>query len=384
MNDTTTDQDTFSTDAAGLAPSRPTEMLELDDGAHLDLRIAPVAHRVGDDLLRMLAYNGSIPGPVLRVRQGSEITVRARNDGDVEATVHWHGLCLDNRYDGVPYETQAPIPIGGEFTYVLTFPDEGLYWYHPHIREDYGLDMGLYGTILVDPQDPDCWAPVEPRVRRHRRRRPCRRRQGRTVPPGRAQLRGDGPVRQRHAHRRQAELDLGARAGEVVRFYFVNTANTRVFNLALPGARMKLVGGDSGRYEHETVRRRGAPRPVRASHHRVCSTRRDLSGGAPHAGSHLRARHIAVSSGQRGRELCPPVRIELRTSRRADGPAVEIATDLPPSLPTRRSRSIADAASLRRRGSANSLRVDLSDAPRDRAQRAGRVSHLRDEAGADG
>ena len=52
-----------------------------------------------------------------------------------------------------PDETQAPIPVGGEFTYRLRFPDDGLYWYHPHVREDYGLEMGLYGNILVDPAD---------------------------------------------------------------------------------------------------------------------------------------------------------------------------------------------------------------------------------------
>ena len=105
----------------------------------------------------MLAYNGSVPGPNLHVDQGSQITVQVRNDGDVEATVHWHGLRLENRYDGVPHETQEPIPIGGTFTYQLQFPDAGFYWYHPHIREDYGLEMGLYGTIVVEPADPGYW-----------------------------------------------------------------------------------------------------------------------------------------------------------------------------------------------------------------------------------
>jgi Multicopper oxidase len=70
----------------------------------------------------MLADNGSVPGPVLRVDQGSQITVQVRNDGDVEATVHWHGLRLENRYDRVPHETQAPIPVGRTFTYQLQFP----------------------------------------------------------------------------------------------------------------------------------------------------------------------------------------------------------------------------------------------------------------------
>ena len=63
------------------------------------------------------------------------------------------GLRLENRYDGVPYETQAPIPIGGLHVQGQ-FPDAGFYWYHPHIREDYGLELGLYGTIVVEPSDP--------------------------------------------------------------------------------------------------------------------------------------------------------------------------------------------------------------------------------------
>jgi hypothetical protein len=56
---------------------------------------------------------------------------------------------------------QAPIPVGGEFTYRIQFPDPGLYWYHPHIREDYTQELGLYGNILVIPSDPDDWAPAD-------------------------------------------------------------------------------------------------------------------------------------------------------------------------------------------------------------------------------
>ena len=102
----------------------------------------------------MLAYNGSIPGPTLRVRQGSEVLVNVINEGDMEATVHWHGLRLDNRSDGTP-QTQDPIPVGGSFSCRVAFPDPGVYWYHPHIREDYGKEMGLYGNVLVVPADPD-------------------------------------------------------------------------------------------------------------------------------------------------------------------------------------------------------------------------------------
>src|SRR5262245_9787602 len=144
---------TFSTDVTGLEDAIRPDVVELADGDTYELRIAPVAKTLGDDRVRMLSYNGSIPGPTLRVRQGSEVVVHVRNDGDTDATVHWHGLRLDNAYDGVPHETQAPIPVGGEFSYRLRFPNPGLYWYHPHSREDHGLEMGLYGNIVVDPAD---------------------------------------------------------------------------------------------------------------------------------------------------------------------------------------------------------------------------------------
>src|SRR5918997_4575907 len=78
-----------------------------------------------------------------------------------DPSVHWHGLRLENKYDGVPHETQAPIPVGGAFTYRIQFPDAGLYWYHPHIREDYTQELGLYGNILVQPSAPDYWQPAD-------------------------------------------------------------------------------------------------------------------------------------------------------------------------------------------------------------------------------
>ena len=242
----------FSTDPAGLAPASPTRVVRIHDGGRFELRIAAVAKRVGEDVLRMLAYNGSVPGPVLHVDQGSEIEVEVRNDADTEATVHWHGLRLENRYDGVPHETQAPIPVGGAFGYKLQFPDPGFYWYHPHVREDYGLEMGLYGTIIVEPDDPSYWAPVDRQlsitlddllvedghVAPFRREGPTFTAMGRF---GNVMLTNG-----------ETSFSAGAGVGEVVRLFLVNTANTRTFRVALPGARMKLVGGDSGRYEHET------------------------------------------------------------------------------------------------------------------------------------
>jgi FtsP/CotA-like multicopper oxidase with cupredoxin domain len=240
----------FPTDVQGLPDAGPAEQVTLADGEEFGLRIAPVAKRLGADTVRMIAYNQTIPGPTLRVRQGSEVIVHVTNEIDLDATVHWHGLRLDNAYDGTT-QTQAPMAQGERFGYRLTFPDPGLYWYHPHIREDYGQEMGLYGNIVVDPADPDYWPPVhreelltlddvlleEGQIASFSRTETTYVAMGRF---GNTMLIGGQP-----------NVELAASLGEVVRFYLTNTANTRVFNVSFTGARMKLVGGDSGRFEHE-------------------------------------------------------------------------------------------------------------------------------------
>jgi FtsP/CotA-like multicopper oxidase with cupredoxin domain len=78
-----TTPDHFPTDVAGLPEARSPELVELSDGDRFDLRIAPVAKRLRGATVRMLAYNGSIPGPTLRVREGSEVTVDIENRGEV-------------------------------------------------------------------------------------------------------------------------------------------------------------------------------------------------------------------------------------------------------------------------------------------------------------
>jgi FtsP/CotA-like multicopper oxidase with cupredoxin domain len=242
--------DQFSRDTTGLPAAAPAETVELADGQRFGLRIAPVTKRLGGDAVRMLAYNGSVPGPTLKVRQGSEIEVDVVNDGDLEQTVHWHGLRLDNRSDGT-HETQAPIPVGGRFSCRVAFPDPGVYWYHPHIREDYAQEMGLYGNVIVEPADPDYWGPAH--------RELCVTlddvllEDGQIAPFSRLETNYSamGRFGDTLLIGGEPELALSARPGEVVRLYLTNTANTRVFKVALPGARMKLVGGDSGRVEHE-------------------------------------------------------------------------------------------------------------------------------------
>ncbi|HKB20536.1 MAG TPA: multicopper oxidase domain-containing protein, partial [Gaiellaceae bacterium] len=236
----------------GLPSAHETRLVELADGDEFELEIAPVKKRIGGATVRMLAYNGSVPGPTLKVPQGATITVHVTNRGDLEATVHWHGLRLENRYDGT-HDTQAPIPVAETYTYEVQVPDPGAYWYHPHIREDYGQELGLYGNILVTPSEANYWPPAnrevlltlddvlieEGRIAAFSESETTHVAMGRF---GNVMLVSGEP-----------DLALEAKRGEVVRFYFTNTANTRVFNVTLPGAEMKLVGADSGHYEHEDV-----------------------------------------------------------------------------------------------------------------------------------
>jgi FtsP/CotA-like multicopper oxidase with cupredoxin domain len=197
----TTRMDHFPTDTAGLPEAGRPELVTLSPGDEFDLRIAPVAKRLGESTVRMLAYNGSIPGPTLKVQEGSEIAVNVENQGDMETTVHWHGLRLENRYDGTP-ETQRPIGVGERYSARVTFPDPGVYWYHPHIREDYGQEMGLYANIVGRARRSRLLATGQPGGRAHARRHPAGGRQGRALQSRRDDLRGDGPLRRRAAGQR--------------------------------------------------------------------------------------------------------------------------------------------------------------------------------------
>src|SRR5206468_6127053 len=199
-----------------------------------EIEITQVKRRICDATVLMLTYNGSVPGPTLKVPQGARITVHVTNHGDLDATVHWHGLRLENRYDGT-HDTQAPIPIGQTFTYQVHVPDSGAYWYHPHIREDYGQELGLYGNILVTPNEPVYWPPAN--------RELLLTLDDILIEDGQIAAFGESWPKHvamgRFGHvllvAGEPDLSVEAKRGEVVRFYLTNTANTRVFNVAVPG-----------------------------------------------------------------------------------------------------------------------------------------------------
>jgi len=107
-----------------------------------------------ENATRVMYYNQSIPGPIIRIPQGRESVIRLRNRLDEPTSVHWHGLRIDNAMDGVPDMTQPPVLPGEQFEYRFSPPDAGTYWYHTHMRSWAQLALGLAGVLIVSEQNP--------------------------------------------------------------------------------------------------------------------------------------------------------------------------------------------------------------------------------------
>lgn len=235
-----------------LPMAKSTETVELADGDTFDLNAGFVQKEINGKSLKMLAYNGSIPGPIIKVKQESQITVNFTNNTDVDSTIHSHGVRVENKFDGVPDLTQKPVKPGESFTYKLKFPDAGVYWYHPHIREDYAQELGLYGNFIVEPNDPGYWNQVN--------REEALFLDDMLIDNG-AIARFDPKTADHTLMGRfgnimlvngETDYRMDAKQGEVVRLYLTNAANTRTFNVSIHDVKMKLVGGDNGKFERET------------------------------------------------------------------------------------------------------------------------------------
>jgi len=241
----------FSQEYGNVQEATQPKTVELKNGQSYNLTASIVKKTINNGTVKMLAYNGSIPGPIIKVQQGSEITIHFTNNTDVPTTLHPHGVRVDNAFDGVPDVTQKAIPVGGTFTYTFKFPDVGVYWYHPHIREDYTQALGLYGNFIVEPTDASYWLSVNEEV-------PLilsdiLMTNGQIAPYNKAQA--DHTFMGRFGNvllvNGQTNYLQKVSTGEVVRYYITNTASTRIFNFSIPGAKMKLVGGDNGKVTNE-------------------------------------------------------------------------------------------------------------------------------------
>ena len=249
------------TDTADIPRALPSEAVELPDGGTLDLFAGFVRREIQGRELTMLAFNNQHPGPLIKVEKDATIFVNFTNETSLPTAVHWHGVRLENRYDGVPGLTQEAVEPGQTFRYQIYFKDAGIYWYHPHHREDVQQELGLAGNILVTPISTDYYSPVnrEEVVMLD----DLVLTQDGTVPFGleSSNYMLMGRFGNLFITNGEPEYSLETNAGEVVRFHFTNASNTRTFNISFrprtePDANVvpiKVVGSDVGKLEHEVI-----------------------------------------------------------------------------------------------------------------------------------
>lgn len=239
-------------DINSLPEAKPAEIMDVKDGDTISLNPTIVRKMINGKEFAMYGYNGEIPGPLLRVKQGATFTVNVTNSIDLPTSVHWHGLRLDNGSDGAVGVTQKEIQPGGSFSYKIKVPDEGIYWYHTHVREDLQQPLGLYGNILVTPKDSKVYGSVN-REEVLAISDILLDNNGLPVPYGTDKA--DHTLMGRFGNTMlingSTDYARNVSKGDVVRFYLTDTANTRTFKIDFGGAKMKLVGGDNGRYEKE-------------------------------------------------------------------------------------------------------------------------------------
>lgn len=239
----------FSQDTHTLPMLEETKVIKLKDGDTFEMTAEMVKQEVGNRTIKRLAYNRQIPGPIIEVEKNAKITLKLTNTLDVNTTLHSHGLRLDSdEFDGLPDTmggSQPEMKPGESFTYELNFPDTGVFWYHPHVREDYTQEMGLYGNYHVT--EKGYWNPGDREeflvLDDFSKNDPFYKDFTNKTLMGRF-----GNVL---LINNQDNFQMKAKTGEKIRFYVTNTANTRTFDFSIAGQKLKIVGGDIGRVEKE-------------------------------------------------------------------------------------------------------------------------------------
>ncbi len=191
---------------------------------------------------RVWAYNGTVPGPELRLRQGDQLDVDFHNGLSEETTIHWHGIRLPNDMDGVPDLTQRPVAPGERFHYRFGLPDAGTFWYHPHHNSAEQVGRGLLGPLIVEEPSP-------PRVDRDL-----------VWMLGDWRLNRDAQIVANFAHPHdlshagrigntvtvngQVQEVFPVRPGERLRLRLINAANARFFELDFEGHKPTVIAYD--------------------------------------------------------------------------------------------------------------------------------------------
>ena len=188
------------------------------------------------------AYDGTVPGPELRVRQGERVRVVVSNKLSEDTTVHWHGIRLPNAMDGVPGLTQQPIRPGGSFAYEFTPPDAGTFWYHPHADTLRQLGRGLAGGFIIEESEPIAvdrdlsWFIEDWRLDDEGR-----------IAPGfgnRMEAGMSGRIGNTVTINGRVPDRVSVKAGERVRLRIINAALARILSLRFEGHRPVVVAHD--------------------------------------------------------------------------------------------------------------------------------------------
>lgn len=193
--------------------------------------------------LQMYTYNGVFPGPLLRAHVGDRVIVHFKNELPEATTIHWHGLRISAAMDGSP-RVQAPVPAGGEFTYDFIVPDEGSFWYHPHVRTNEQVEKGLYGPIIVTSKE----SPTFDKERYLLLDDVSV--SGDSFTPFMSGMEGMhgryGNVLLTNGQTLSAATNDYAFQGQVERWRIVNTANARTMELSITGASFRIIATDGG------------------------------------------------------------------------------------------------------------------------------------------
>lgn len=147
----------FGFAGAAAAAQLPTLALAKVDDGYFELIAGPSKQKLyrpdgaNSDLW---TYNGSAPGPEIRVKKGERVRVKFTNNLEEPTSVHWHGIRIENGMDGVSGLTQEPVQPGDSFVYDFVAPDAGTYWYHAHNKSWNQVARGLYGPLIIDDVEP--------------------------------------------------------------------------------------------------------------------------------------------------------------------------------------------------------------------------------------
>ncbi|WP_305097441.1 copper resistance system multicopper oxidase [Croceibacterium aestuarii] len=245
-------------------------------GEHLTMTVAEARFRTGGRVGPAVTVNGTVPGPLLRLKEGQDLTVDLVNNSSEGTSIHWHGLLVPFLMDGVPGITMPAVLPGETFRYRFPIRQAGTYWWHAHTLQE---PMGHYGPIVIDPAEPDPvaydreyvlmltdWSPMHPHeiikklkvadapfnfnkttwtddypLSRKERLMWARMRM---MPTDISDVTGSLYSYLVNGHGPDDGLELGFATGEKIRLRIINGAAMTFFNVRIPGLPMTVIAAD--------------------------------------------------------------------------------------------------------------------------------------------